>query len=99
MELISTVKMKKAQDLALEKKEFVQEMLKVFYRIEKFLADYPLFSNGKGEKTLAVLVTSHKGLCGGYNINVMKKVNEYVKETGEDLEYITLGKKGAVFAA
>lgn len=99
MELISTVKMKKAQELALEKKEFVREMLKVFYRIEKFLADYPLFSNGKGDKTLAVLVTSHKGLCGGYNINVMKKVNEYVKQTGETLEYITLGKKGALFAA
>ena len=99
MELISTVKMKKAQDLALEKKEFVREMLKVFYRIEKFLADFPFFYEGKGEKTLAVLVTSHKGLCGWYNINAMKKVNEYIKQTGETLDFVTLGKKGALFAA
>lgn len=90
MELISTVKMKKAQDLALEKKEFVREMLKIFYRVEQFMDDFPFFYEGEGEKTLAVVVTSNKGLCGGYNINVMKKINEYVKETGEDLEYITL---------
>ncbi len=99
MELISTVKMKKAQDLALEKKEFVREMLKIFHRIEKFMEDFPFFHSGKGEKTLAVVVTSNKGLCGGYNINVLKKINEYVKETGEDLDYIALGKKGAQFAA
>lgn len=99
MELISTVKMKKAQDLALEKKEFVREMLKIFYRVEQFMDDFPFFYEGEGEKTLAVVVTSNKGLCGGYNINVMKKINEYVKETGEDLEYITLWKKGAQFAA
>jgi len=47
MELISTVKMKKAQDLAIQKKEFVEEMLKIFYRIEKFLADYSLFGEAK----------------------------------------------------
>jgi len=35
MELISTVKMKKAQDLALQKREFVLEMLKIFLRIER----------------------------------------------------------------
>jgi F0F1-type ATP synthase gamma subunit len=34
MELISTVKMKKAQSLANGKKSFVTELLKVFYRIE-----------------------------------------------------------------
>ena len=99
MELISTVKMKKAQDLALEKKEFVREMLKIFYRVEEFMAGFPFFFEGNGDKTLAVVVTSNKGLCGGYNINVLKKINEYAKETGEDLEYITLGKKWAQFVA
>jgi len=47
MELISTVKMKKAQDLALEKKEFVREMLKIFYRVEQFMDDFPFFFEGK----------------------------------------------------
>lgn len=100
MELISTVKMKKAQDLAMQKKDFVIEMLKVFSRIEEFLGDFPYFQKSESKKTLAVIITSNKGLCGGYNVNVMKKVNEYVKENSEeDMEYITLGKKAAAFVA
>lgn len=91
MELISTVKMKKAQDLAMQKKDFVTEMLKVFSRIEEFLGDFSYFQKFESKKTLALIVTSNKGLCGGYNVNVLKKVNEYTKEhTDEDIEYMTL---------
>lgn len=99
MELISTVKMKKAQDLALEKRTFILEMLKIFLRIESHLDDYPLFSRSTGNKTLGIVITSNKGLCGGYNINVMKKVNSYMKETGEDMEFVAIGKKAANFIA
>lgn len=52
MELISTVKMKKAQDAALSKKDYVLEVLKMFLRIEDSLAEYPLFRDGLGNKTL-----------------------------------------------
>lgn len=100
MELISTVKMKKAQDLALQKKDFVVEMLKVFSRIEEFLRDFPYFQKHESKKTLAVMITSNKGLCGGYNVNVLKKVNEYAKQNPQEkLEYITLGKKATAFVA
>jgi len=99
MELISTVKMKKAQDLALSKREFVLEMSKIFKRVDKYLDNFPLFSEWKWEKTLAVLITSNKWLCWGYNINVMKKVNSYIKETWEDLEFVTIWKKAANFIA
>jgi F0F1-type ATP synthase gamma subunit len=44
MELISTVKMKKAQDSVMTKKDFVMELLKIFIRIEDALLSFPLFS-------------------------------------------------------
>jgi F-type H+-transporting ATPase subunit gamma len=98
MELISTVKMKKAQDLAMTKKEFVIEMMKIFWRVENFLSELPYFQSHESKKTLAVMITSNKGLCWGYNINVMKKVNEYTKtHEDESLEYITLWKKATAF--
>ncbi|MDD3793773.1 MAG: ATP synthase F1 subunit gamma [Candidatus Gracilibacteria bacterium] len=98
MELISTVKMKKSQDLAMEKRNFVLEMLKIFLRVEDYLSEFPLFSSkNSGSKTLAVVITSNKGLCGGYNVNVMKKVNSYVKETKEEMDYIAIGKKASNF--
>ncbi len=100
MELISTVKMKKAQDLAVSKREFVLEMLKVFTRIEPFLNDMPFFKKQEEWKTLWVIVASNKWLCWGYNINVFKKVLEYVNENQkESIEYITLGKKASNFVA
>ncbi len=99
MELISTVKMKKAQDLAVSKREFVLEMLKVFTRVEPFLKDIPFFKKQNWNKVLAVVITSNKWLCWGYNINVFKKVNAYLKSEKQDFDYITLGKKAANFVA
>ena len=99
MELISTVKMKKAQDLALNKKEFVLEIFKMFMHLEKSFGDFPLFKNRKEWKTLAVIISSNKWLCWGYNVNVFKKVNSYIQETGEELEFVTIWKKAAQFVA
>jgi F0F1-type ATP synthase gamma subunit len=47
MEIVSTVKMKRAQDLALEKRDFVLEILKIFLRIEEHMKDFPIFSSPK----------------------------------------------------
>jgi len=98
MELISTVKMKKSQDLAMEKRNFVLEMLKIFLRVEDYLSEFPLFSSPNSwEKTLWVVITSNKWLCWGYNVNVMKKVNSYIKETGENMDYVAIWKKASNF--
>ncbi|MDD4151043.1 MAG: ATP synthase F1 subunit gamma [Candidatus Gracilibacteria bacterium] len=99
MELISTVKMKKAQDLAMEKKAYIRSVLEVFLSISDSLNESKFFSkHTTGGKTLAVIITSNKGLCGGYNINVMKKVSSYMKEhKDEKMDFITVGKRGAGF--
>lgn len=97
MELISTVKMKKAQDSVMSKKDFVMELLKIFIRIEDALINFPLFSYWSWNKTLAVLITSNKWLCGWYNVWVMKKVNSYMKTTNEEVDFVTIWKKAANF--
>ncbi len=102
MELISTVKMKKAQDKAVSKKDFVFEILKVFFRIHNSLPNHPFFvwkEEDQGDRTLWIIITSNKWLCGWYNINVMKKVSNYIKEAGENIDFITMGKRGAKFVA
>lgn len=100
MEIVSTVKMKRAQDLALEKRNFVLEMLKIFLKVEEYLKDFPIFSAPKNwKKTLAVMITSNKWLCGGYNVNVMKKVNSYLKETKEEADFIVIWKRASNFIA
>ena len=97
MELISTVKMKKAQDAVVVKKDYALELLKIFVKIEDSLWDSPYFSAKSWNKTLAVLITSNKWLCWWYNIWVMRKVNSYIKETWEDVDFVTVWKKWAAF--
>lgn len=98
MELISTVKMKKAQDLALEKKAYMRSMLEVFLSMSDSLNESKFFNRHEGGKTLAVIITSNKGLCWGYNINVMKKVNQYMKENpSEEIDFIAVWKRWSQF--
>ena len=100
MELISTVKMKKAQDLALEKKEYISWILKVIMNLNDSLSENVFFEwIEKSSKTLWVIITSNKWLCWGYNINVMKKVNEYMKLNDEQIDFVTLWKRGSQFVA
>lgn len=99
MELISTVKMKKAQDLAMEKKAYIRSMLEVFLSMSDSLGESKFFSkHTQGWKTLAVIITSNKWLCWGYNINVMKKVGQYMKEhSDEKIDFIAVWKRWSSF--
>ena len=100
MELISTVKMKKAQDLANEKKEYINWILKVFMNLNDSLSHTKYFNTENGSwKTLWIIITSNKWLCWGYNINVMKKINEYVKENNEKVDFVSLWKRWSQFIA
>ncbi len=99
MELISTVKMKKAQDSVMAKKNFVMEILKIFLKIEDALINFPIFSYWNWNKTLAVVITSNKWLCWWYNVGVMKKVNSYMKDTNEEVDFVTIWKKAANFVS
>ena len=100
MELISTVKMKKAQDLALQKKEYITWILKVIMNLNDSFSENVFFNKeAKTSKTLWVIITSNKWLCWGYNINVMKKVNQYMKENDEQVDFVSLWKRWSQFVA
>lgn len=99
MELISTVKMKKSQDLANEKKPYIRSALEIFLGMGDSFIDSKYFAKPEAWwKTLAVVVTSNKWLCGGYNINVLKKVLEYTKQNpGEKIDFVTVGRRAESF--
>ncbi len=99
MELISTVKMKKAQDEANSKKDFILSLLNSLSKMWATLDDFPLFEKRENWKTLWVIITSNKWLCWGYNVNTFKSVNSYISKTKEDLDFITCWKRGAQFVA
>lgn len=100
MELISTVKMKKAQDSVIGSRPFAIEVLKILKEIGDSLGDsiYLKWPKKKTSKTLCVAISSNKWLCWGYNVNIFKKIREYIKDnSSEILDFITVGKKSQDF--
>ncbi len=109
MELISTVKMKKAADIALGARPFAMEASGIFSRVAEEISSSPYVQSkmkneewrmknewvSKKRKTLVVVMTSNKGLCGAYNINVFREVLKQIKGTKADC--ITIGKKAREF--
>ena len=95
MQLVAAAKMKKAQDQATQGRPYADLMNKVLVSLKEQAGEntHPFFSPGKGEKTLVVVVTSDKGLCGALNTNLLRKLTQ--TDFGADVEYVTIGRKGA----
>jgi len=99
MELISTVKMKKAQDSVLGLRPFALATLSILARVGESTDAFRVFSDTPAgtKKELIILVASQKGLCGGYNVNAFKKTLEYTRDSNSQYEYITIGKRARDF--
>lgn len=93
MELISTVKMKKAQENTLGARPFVLEASMLVS-----LLDFKKDHHPKTDKQLVLVIASNKGLCGGYNVNIFKEIalllNSHPKKS---YDFVTVGKRAREF--
>jgi F-type H+-transporting ATPase subunit gamma len=97
MELVSAVKMKKAQDKAVTSRHYAdlgwEMLLDAVSKVEDkghFLLECPTGA----VKELCVVITSNRGLCGGFNVNVFRALEELVKNNeGREMIYVAIGKK------
>lgn len=99
MELVAASKMKRAVNSTMSSRLYAEYSAEVLQSVASNLKEstHPFFNEQKGGKTLIVLITSNRGLCGGYNSQVIKKAVQKLKEiNGNDVDIITVGKKGDV---
>jgi F-type H+-transporting ATPase subunit gamma len=98
MELVAASKMKRAISQTLASRLYSSYSWELLTSLSDKLEDttHQFFTeNPKNEKTLIVLITSNRGLCGGYNSQVIKKTISMIKnEVGGHIEIVTVGKKG-----
>ncbi len=97
MELISTVKMRKAQEAVLSSRPFAIQAMKVLKALSGggFFAETDRAKTGK---ELVMLVSSNKGLCGAYNIGGFKETLALVRsKPGVSFEFVTVGKRAREF--
>jgi len=100
MEMIATAKFKKAMDQATGTKPYSEKIAELVSSLSAGGDDasHPLLQeNIESNKTLLLVLTSNRGLCGGYNGNINRMLSSQIAEIrdeGKELELRVSGKKG-----
>ncbi len=102
MKMVAAAKLRRAQESAEKGRPYSEKMNNVILNLSNGISDKenaPKLLSGTGqEKThLCVVMTSDRGLCGGFNSNIIKKAKSYfskILDAGKELKIITVGSKG-----
>ena len=99
MKMVSAAKLRRAQEAVVAARPFsnkLQQVIVSLARREDQTAHPLLAQRGQG-KALIVLITSDRGLCGGFNGNVSKAVERHIRANPdgfEQLDLLLIGRKG-----
>ena len=96
MKLVSTVKLQRAKANAERSKNYFTYMYDTVNSILKRVGqiDHKYMTPGTCEKKAVIVITSNRGLAGGYNSNVIKLVSRNTQWNKEDVVVYALGNKG-----
>ena len=102
MKMVATAKLRKAQENAERGRPYSDKMNNIILNLSKGLSDKEntsrlLTGTGKDDTHLCVVLTADRGLCGGFNTNIIKKAKTYfetINKQGKKLKIITVGMKG-----
>lgn len=103
MKMVSAAKLKKAQDAILQIRPYADKLYQILLSLSASLEnveDSVYTQQRNPEKILVVLISSNRGLCGGFNTNISKKAVELVQtkynrqlQLGK-IDFICIGKQG-----
>lgn len=102
MELIATARFKKALDRATEAEAYTRKIAELAADLSKNAGEvsHPLLATRPVKKTLLLVVTSNRGLCGGYNGGILREANGTVRRltaAGTPFDLEVSGKRGQAF--
>ena len=99
MKMVSAAKLKKAQDAITAMRPYADTLTELLQNLSGSIEDASgsVYATERPvQKVLLVAITSNRGLCGGFNSNIIKEVvnqrdNNYA---GKQVDVFTIGKKG-----
>lgn len=98
MKMVSAAKLKKAQDAITKMKPYANKLTELLQGLSASLDSETggVFSEQREiSKVLLVVITSNRGLCGGFNSNIVKEVELLIENnyTNKQVDILTIGKK------
>jgi F-type H+-transporting ATPase subunit gamma len=100
MKMVSAAKLRRAQEAMFAARPYARKMMEVLNSLASRATPdaHPLLTKREGNKTLLVVVTSDKGLCGGFNANIVRAATRFLEErTARELSLTLVGRKGRDF--
>jgi F-type H+-transporting ATPase subunit gamma len=101
MKMVSAAKLRRAQDRVVAARPFANKMAEVLGELAKRTDEdfhHPLLDYRGDQRYLLVLITADKGLCGGFNTNLTKAAQAFMRENADkQIEIMAVGRKGRDF--
>ena len=102
MKMVAAAKLRRAQENAEKGRPYSEKMNNIILNLSNGISDKEsapklLIGTGEEKTHLCIVMTSDRGLCGGFNSNIIKKAKSYFKKILDDnktLKIITVGSKG-----
>ena len=102
MKMVSAAKLKRAQDTILQMRPYANKLEELLINLSASLdsdSENVFAQKRKVKNVLLIAITSNKGLCGGFNSSIIKKVNKKIKHSYANcnVKVLCVGKKGSDF--
>ena len=99
MKMVAAAKLKRAQDRILSARPYGHKMRGVIRNLSRRVnrASHPLLQKREGKRVEVLVVTSDRGLCGGFNANIVRKAVEFLHQSetqGGQVNLSIIGRKG-----
>lgn len=101
MKMVAAARLRRAQENIINAKPYARKMSEVLNHLLKSVGTRnPLFSVREVESAVLVVVTSDRGLCGGFNMNAIRQAEELIEDElreiqdNNKLQMYCVGKKG-----
>ncbi len=105
MELVAASRMRRAQQRVLAARPYAETMRTLISELASMAAGagaenlHPLLVQREVDTVGIVLITTDRGLCGALNTNTIRRGSELVLEQTQDVQLLTIGRKGQDFMA
>ncbi len=98
MKMVSAAKLRRAQEAAVQARPYAEKMTELLKNVAARVANdaHPLLTPREEKKVQLVLFTSDRGLCGGYNTNMIRAAEAFIRQQVGDrqIELTLVGRKG-----
>jgi F-type H+-transporting ATPase subunit gamma len=99
MKMVSAAKLRRAQEAAVEARPYAEKMTDLFKNLAArvYREAHPLLGLRDEKRIDLLLLTSDRGLCGGYNANLIRAAEAFIRRegAGKEIQLVLVGRKSA----